>query len=122
MECQKIINLLENTPNQPTKLRTKNWVEIEDDLRRTYNVNSQIKFKTSMLRISLYDYSGAYILVSGTITMNGAWNDDAARQLNERCKGGMFKNCALFTDCISEINNTHRDNSKYIDNVMQCII
>ena len=122
MECQKIINLLENTPNQPTKLRTKNWVEIEDDLRRTYNVNSQIKFKTSMLRISLYDYSGAYILVSGTITMNGAWNDDAARQLNERYKGGMFKNCALFTDCISEINNTHRDNSKYIDNVMQCII
>ena len=122
MECQKIINMLENTPNQPTKLRTKNWVEIEDDLRRTYNVNSQIKFKTSMLRISLYDYSGAYILVSGTITMNGAWNDDAARQLNERYKGGMFKNCALFTDCISEINNTHRDNSKYIDNVMQCII
>ena len=122
MECQKIINMLENTPNQPTKLRTKNWVEIEDDLRRTYNINSQIKFKTSMLRISLYDYSGAYILVSGTITMNGAWNDDAARQLNERYKGGMFKNCALFTDCISEINNTHRDNSKYIDNVMQCII
>ena len=122
MECQKIINMLENTPNQPTKLRTKNWVEIEDDLRRMYNVNSQIKFKTSMLRISLYDYSGAYILVSGTITMNGAWNDDAARQLNERYKGGMFKNCALFTDCISEINNTHRDNSKYIDNVMQCII
>ena len=72
MECQKIINMLENTPNQPTKLRTKNWVEIEDDLRRTYNINSQIKFKTSMLRISLYDYSGAYILVSGTITMNGA--------------------------------------------------
>ena len=122
MECQKIINMLENTPNQPTKLRTKNWVEIEDDLRRMYNVNSQIKFKTSMLRISLYDYSGAYILVSGTITMNGSWNDDAARQLNERYKGGMFKNCALFTDCISEINNTHRDNSKYIDNVMQCII
>ena len=122
MECQKITNLLENTPNQPTKLRTKTWVEIEEDLRRTYNTNSQIKFKTSMLRISLCDYSGAYILVSGTITINGAWNDDAARQLNKRYKGGMFKNCALFTDCISEINNTHRDNSKYIDNVMQCII
>ena len=42
MEYQKI-NLLENTPNQPTKFRTKNWVEINDDSRGTYNTNSQIK-------------------------------------------------------------------------------
>ena len=40
MEHQKIINLLDNTPNQPTKFRTKNWVEINDDARRTYNTNS----------------------------------------------------------------------------------
>ena len=55
MEYQKIINLSDNTPNQPTKFRTKNLVEINDDLRRTYNTNSQIKFKTSMLRSSLCD-------------------------------------------------------------------
>ena len=48
MEYQKIINLLDNTPNQPTQLRTKNWVEINDEDRGTYNTNSQIKFKTSM--------------------------------------------------------------------------
>ena len=54
-----MINLLDNTPNQPTKFRTKNWVEINDDSRGTYNTNSQIKFKTSMLRSSLYDYSDA---------------------------------------------------------------
>ena len=48
MEYQKILNLLHNTPNQPTKLRTKNWVEINDDIRGTYNTNSQNKFKTSM--------------------------------------------------------------------------
>ena len=67
MEYEKIINLLKNTPNQPTKFRTKNWVEINDDSRGTYNTNSQIRFKTSMLRSSLCDYSEAYILVSGNI-------------------------------------------------------
>ena len=43
MEYQKIINLLNKTPNQPTKFRTKNWVEINNDSRGTYNTNSQIK-------------------------------------------------------------------------------
>ena len=43
MEYQKIINLLDNTPNQPTKFRTKVWVDINGDSRGTYNTNSQIK-------------------------------------------------------------------------------
>ena len=72
MEYKKIINLLDNTPNQPTKFRTKNWVEINDESRRTYSTNSQITFKTSMLRSSLCDYSDAYILVKGTIANNCA--------------------------------------------------
>ena len=62
MEYQKIINLLDNTPNLPTKFRTKNWIEISDDSRGTYNTNDKIKFKTSMLRSRLCDYSEAYIL------------------------------------------------------------
>ena len=33
MEYQKIMKLLHNTPNQPSKFMTKNWVEINDDLR-----------------------------------------------------------------------------------------
>ena len=53
MEYQKMINLLDNTPNQPTKFRTKNWVEINDDSRETYNTKSQSTLKTSMLRSSL---------------------------------------------------------------------
>ena len=52
MEYQKIINLLENTPNQPSKFKTKIWVKVNDESRGTYNVNSQIKSKTSMLRSS----------------------------------------------------------------------
>ena len=53
MEYKKIINLLDNTPNKPTK----NWVEINNQLHGTYNVDNQIKCKTSMLRSSLCDYS-----------------------------------------------------------------
>ena len=93
-------------------------VEINDDSRGTCNTNSQIKFKTSMLRTSLCDYSDGYILVSGTIIITGEGNDDAARRLDERNKGVIFKNCAPFTDCISEVNNTQIDNAKDIDVVI----
>ena len=57
MEYQKIMNLLGNTPNQPSKFRAKNWVEINDIARRTYNTSSQIKFKTSMIKSNLCGYS-----------------------------------------------------------------
>ena len=65
MEYQKIANLLDdNKSNHPSKFRTKNWVEINDESRGTYNVNSQIKFKTTMLKLQcLCDYSDTYILV-----------------------------------------------------------
>ena len=107
MEYQKIANLLDdNKSNQPSKFRTKNRIEINDESRVTYNVNSQIKFKTTMLKSSLCDYSDAYILVKGTITIEGAGADAAAGQADERDKGVIFKNCAPFTNCISEINNT----------------
>ena len=103
-------NWLDNTPSQPTKFRTKNWVEINDDARGTYSTNSQIKFQTSMLKSGLCDYSDAYILVSGTITENG--DNDTVKRADEREKGVIFKNCAPFIDCISEINNTQIDNAK----------
>ena len=69
MESQKIINLLDNTPNQSSKFKTKSCVEINDEWRGTYNKDNQIRFKTSMLRSSLCDYSDSYILVKGTITV-----------------------------------------------------
>ena len=119
MEYQKIANLMDDdTLNQPSKVRTRNWVEINDESRGAYNVNSQIKFKTTMLKSSLCDYSDAYILVKGTITITERGADVAARQADERDKGVSFKNCAPFIDCISEINNTQIDNAKDIDIVM----
>ena len=64
------------------------------------------------------DYSEAYILVSGTIRITGTGADHAATQVDERNKGVTFRNCAPFTNCISEINNTQIDNVKYTDVVM----
>ena len=110
--------MLENTPNQPTKFRTKNWVEINDDSRGTYNTKTQIKFKTSMLRTSLCHYNDANILVGKTIAITRVGDNDVVRRLNKRNKGVIFKNCAPFTDCISETNNTQIDNAKYIDVIM----
>ena len=68
--------MLAYTPNQPTKFRVENWVEINDDSCGTYNANSQNKFKTSILRSSLCAYSHAHIIVSGTITITGVGTDD----------------------------------------------
>ena len=116
MEYQKIANLIDDVSNQPPKFRTKNWVEIIEESRGTYNVISQIKFKTKMLKSSLCDYNDACILVKGTITVNSTAAAGAdARDANKKV---MFKNCAPFTNCISEINNTQVDNAKDIDIVM----
>ena len=69
-----------------------------------------------MLRSSLCDYSDAYILVKGYISVNNTAADGAAA--NNTNKKVIFKNCAPFTNCISKINNTDIDNAKYIDIVM----
>ena len=116
MEYQKIANLLNDESSKPSKFRTKNWVEIDDDVRGAYSPNKQIRFKTSMLRSSLCDYSDAYILVKGNISVNNTAAAGAAA--NNTNKKVIFKNCAPFTNCISKINNEQIDNAEYIDIVM----
>ena len=100
MEYQKLINLLDNTPYQLTKFRTQNWVETNDYAWGTYNTNCQIKFQTSNFKI------------------HGAGADGAAKRLDEKNKGVIFKNCAPFTDSITKINITQIDNAKDLDVVM----
>ena len=104
MEYQKITNLLNDAANEPSKFRTRNWVEINDNIRRVYSPNNQIRFETAMLRSSLCDYSDAYIFVKGSISVNNT--EAAAADPNNRNKKVIFKNCAPFTSCISKINNT----------------
>ena len=62
--------MLENASNQPSKIRTKNLIEIDDDIRGVCSPNKQIRFKTAMLRSSLCDFSDPYILVKRNITVN----------------------------------------------------
>ena len=107
--------MIDGASSQPFKFKTKNWVEINDESRGADNVNSHIKFKTTMLKSSLCDYSDACILVKGTITVN---NTAANADANNTNKKVIFKNCAPFTNCISEINNIQVDNAKDIDIIM----
>ena len=90
MEYQKILDLLYNTSNQLSKFNTKNWIETNDGSCWTYNKDSQIKYKTSMLKF-MWLYWCIY-------TCEWKYN-------NWRISI-VFRNCALFTDCISEIKDT----------------
>ena len=86
MEYQKIANLLESPSDNPSKFRRGNWVEINDKSRGNY-ANSDIRFKTTMLRSNLCDYADSYILVKGTITITGEGENSAAERADERDKG-----------------------------------
>ena len=82
----------------------------------TYNVNNHIQFKTTMLKSSSCDYSDAYILVQGNITVNStAAGVPAANEANKKV---ILTNCPPFTNCSFEMNNTQLDNAKGIDIVM----
>ena len=81
---------MDDASNQPSKFRTKNWVEINDESRETYNVNNQIKFKITMAKSSLRNYNDAYILVKGTIAVNNTVAADA--DANNTNKKVIFKN------------------------------
>ena len=118
MEYQKIINLLDNTNNQPPKFNTKSWVGVNDGVIGICNLNSQIEFKTTMLKPSLYDYSDVYLLVKGTITVVGQGADAVAIAANRNNKQVIFKDFAPFPGCISEIKNTKSDNGKDLDVAM----
>ena len=110
MEYQKIGNLLNGESNKPSKFRTRNWAEINDDIKRVYSPDKLIGFKMTMLRSNLCDYSDVYILIKGTITVNNtAGQGAAATNTNKKV---IFKTCAPFTNCITNIDNTEIDNAK----------
>ena len=91
-------------------------VEINDDARGMYSTNSQIKCKTLLLKWSLCDYSDAYKHVKGTITVTPEPQPVGNPNIND--KEAVFKNCAPFADCKSEINNTQIGNASYTDLVL----
>ena len=110
MEHYKRSKLLNNSI--VLKFVTKKWIEVNDLSSGQYSVNENIRLKTSMLRLDLCDYSGAYIVVKGKITVQED-NDDKAKN-----KKLIMKNDAPFKSCISKINNTFIDNAKGLDILM----
>ena len=100
MEFQKIANFLNTNSDDKDLPRfiTKKWIELYDQSEKNYNPNKEIRIKTSMLRSDLCDFSDAYIVVKGTITVVRPNNA-------KRNKATAFKNAAPFINCISKINN-----------------
>ena len=107
MEFQKIANFLNIASDDKDFPRfvTKKWIKVYDQSGGSYNVNKEIRIKTLMLRSDLCDYSAAYIVVKGTITVVRPNN-------GKRNKSTAFKNNAPFINCISKINGVKIDNAE----------
>ena len=137
MEFQKIASFIDATSynkDLPTFV-TKKWIGVYDQSEGNYNVNKEIRIKTSMLRSDLCDFSDAYIVVKGNITVtkkaftaddidapnNTAANVTATNTANNNAFGHkklVFKNNAPFINCISNINGVKIDNAEDLDVVM----
>ena len=137
MEFQKIVNFIGTTSDNndlPTFV-TKKWIEVYDQSEGNYNVNKEIRIKTSMLRSDLCDFSDAYIVAKGNITVtkktftaddidapnNTAANLTATNTASNNAFGDkklVFKNNAPFINCISKINGVKIDNAEDLDVVM----
>ena len=114
MEFQEIANFLDTTSDVKDLPRfvTKKWIEVYDQSEKNYNPNKEMRIKTSILRSDLYDFSGAYIVVEGDVTL------EADNDANKRNKNLAFKNNAPFINCISNINGVKTDNAEDLDAVM----
>ena len=118
METQKIVNLLNDSNNENSKFATKKWYVIDNESKGKYSDENEIKFLTNSLESSLCDYSGAYILVTGNITVkrrNAADTDYIALGAITQV---VFKNCAPFEKCRTEINETFIDEADFINITM----
>ena len=105
METQKIVNLLNGSDNENSKFATKKWYIIDNESKGNYSHHNPIKFLTKSIESSLCDYSDAYILVTGNITVTGGNNNTKVA----------FKNCAAIEDCRTEINYTFVDYTNFIN-------
>ena len=93
MQAQKIINLLKDSSNEESKFPTKKWYFIDSQAKKgKYKQSDTIKFKAKTIKSSLCDYSDAFILVTGNITVTANNDTDCA-----------FKNCAPFSTCATNL-------------------
>ena len=119
MEYKEIRNLLDNIPDKIPRFITKKWIEVHDQSGETYNTNKQIRFKTSMLRSDLCDFSDAYVVVKGIVTVSA---DE--RDRDEMNRQVILKNNAPFISWISKINGVLVENVEDLDVVapLYCLL
>ena len=86
METQKIVNLLNSSENEYSKFTTKKWYVIDSESKAVYSHENPIKFLTKSIESSHCDYSDAYVLVTGNITVANVDNNTKV----------VFENCAPF--------------------------
>ena len=121
MKYQKIVNLLDNTPNPPSKFKTKKCVKINDESQGTYNKDNQIKLKSSMLRSSLRDYSDIYIYIYIYLLKEiQIWQTLQLRinQIMAPVKSLHLRIVLHLPNASAEKNNTQVDDASYIGVVM----
>ena len=108
METQKIINLLNDSSNEESKFATKKWYVIDSQTTKgKYKQGDTIKFETETIKSSLCDYSDAFILITGNITVDADNNTDVP-----------FKNCAPFSTYTAKINDMFVDEANHIYTAM----
>ena len=122
METQKIVNLLNGSDNENSKFATKKWYIIDSESNGNYSHHNPIKFLTKSIESSLCDYSDAYILVTGNITVTRTIAGDPVqrKQVLTEATQVVFKNCAPFKKCCTEIDGTLVDEVDFI-NITMCM-
>ena len=105
METQKIVNLLNGSDNDNSKFSTKKWYVIDSESNGNYSQNDEIKFLARSIESRLCDYSDAYILVTGNITVKRRNAADTADIALGAITQVAFKNCTPFEKCRTEMND-----------------
>ena len=124
METQKIVNLLNGSNNENSNFATKKRYVIDNESKGSYSHENLIKFLTRSLESNFCDYFDANILVTGNITVTrtivtvACGNAQRKQPLNAATKV-VFKNCASFEDCRTEINNNSVDYAIFL--ILQCL-
>ena len=118
METQKIVNLLNGTDNDNSKFATKKWYIVDSESTGNYSQNDEIKFLTRLIESSLRDYSDAYILVTGNISVERRNAADTADIALGAITQVVFRNCAPFEKCRTEINGIFVDETDFINITM----
>ena len=123
METQKIVNLLNGSDNENSKFATKKWYVIDSESKGKHSNHDPIKFLTKSIESSLCDYSDVYILVTGTIAVTStiavpagfpAATEPQRKEPITAATQVVFKNCAPFKKCSTEIDDNLVDEANFI--------